>query len=66
MLGKETCLEKRAQINFSARTQMAMEFAKTAAAGIAGADDSWLPEGTRSFLLAGARAAGQEKRCVYC
>jgi len=45
---------------------MAMEFAKTAAAGIAGADDSWLPEGTRSFLLTGARAAGQEKRCVYC
>jgi hypothetical protein len=45
---------------------MAMEFAKTASAQSAGADDSWLPEGTRSFLLAGARAAGQEKRCDYC
>jgi hypothetical protein len=45
---------------------MAMEFAKTAAAGMAGADDSWLPNGTRSFLLLGADAAGQEKRCDYC
>jgi hypothetical protein len=36
MLGKETCPEKRAQIDFSAKTQMAMEFAKTASAGIAG------------------------------
>jgi len=32
------------------RIEMAMEFAKTAAAGEAGADDSWLPKGTRSFL----------------
>jgi len=65
MLEKEPCSEKRAPVDFVARTQMAMEFAKTAAAGMAGADDSWLPEGARSFLLSGARAAGQERLCVY-
>jgi len=58
--GNQACLEKSWQIDFSVRIHMAMEFAKTAAAGIAAADDSWLPEGTRSFLLAGASAAGRE------
>jgi hypothetical protein len=30
---------------------MAMEFAETAATHLVVADDSWMPEGARSFLL---------------
>jgi hypothetical protein len=30
---------------------MAMEFAETAATLLVAADDSWMPEGARSFLL---------------
>ncbi len=43
---------------------MAMEFVITARAECAGADDSWLPGGTRSFLFCPAEA-GLELHCVY-
>jgi hypothetical protein len=42
-----------------------MEFAITARAEWAGADDSWLPDGTRSFFFCAPKAAGLETRCDY-
>ena len=48
------------------QNQMAMEFARTVTAQPAEADDSWLPRGTRSFLLFGPRTAGLETLCEYC
>jgi hypothetical protein len=44
---------------------MAMEFARTATAQPAEADDSWLPQGTRSFFLFGPHTAGLEILCDY-
>ncbi len=44
---------------------MAMEFAITASAINAEADDSWLPRGTRSFFILCA-GAGLETLCVFC
>lgn len=44
---------------------MAMEFARTASAYTAKADDSWLRRGTRSFFLYCA-GAGLETLCVFC
>jgi|SRR5579885_1806975 CrcB protein len=38
-----------------------MEFAITATAACAAADDSWLPRGTRSFFVCGQEAAGSER-----
>lgn len=46
--------------------EMAMEFAKTALHESAGADDSWLPRGTRSFLLSTRVADGLERLCDFC
>jgi hypothetical protein len=43
----------------------AMEFAITALVGFTGADDSWLPGGTRSFFVCAAQEAGLENHCVY-
>jgi hypothetical protein len=51
---------------------MAMEFAITAPVMFAGADDSWQPGGSRSFLFGEPRAitrcarlgAGLERHCV--
>jgi hypothetical protein len=43
---------------------MAMEFAKTASAELAAADDSWLPPGTRSFFVSGA-GAKPERPCAF-
>lgn len=44
---------------------MAMEFAITATAQFAMADDSWLPRGSRSFFVY-CPAAGSEKLCAFC
>ena len=51
---------------------MAMEFAKTAPAILVGADDSWQPSGSRSFLFSGMQeilwraqpGRGLEQHCV--
>jgi len=48
------------------QNQMAMEFARTVTAQPAEADDSWLPQGTRSFFLFGPHTAGLEMLCDYC
>ena len=45
---------------------MAMEFAITAKAEHAAADDSWLPRGTRSFFFCAREADGLETLCAYC
>jgi CrcB protein len=43
---------------------MAMEFAKTASAKLAAADDSWLPCGTRSFFILRRRRMGESLRIL--
>jgi hypothetical protein len=60
----KSCAIGNPQLNWNWKLRMAMEFAKTAAARSAAADDSWLPRGTRSFLIYCAEA-GREKNCAF-
>jgi hypothetical protein len=68
---QERMLRRTSCVGFEAQDRLrhnftAMEFAITARAGFAGADNSWLPGGARSFFFCAGRAAGSEIHCVYC